>query len=272
MRSIVRLILITIAFGISLSCLAEDRSDPEEARLTSSSRTFEESFDSSVDELVRRGFDSELQGGHLGSEPAIDLGPIVKAIEQEAPIPEVDRVVKGGDYDVVLQPGHYLRTTGRTGATGARVTERALVAYIVAPMAEMLRKKGLKVLVLPADPQLMGALHTKIFLAVHAEGSVKPCSAKPSLGYDPHTSPMAMHAVGWALGQALGYQYERFQKDNFNSNVSNYYMYRQIQAVNLKGLLEVGEVTCPATEDALIAAADKISNNLARAMIFVNGQ
>ena len=33
-------------------------------------------------------------------------------------------------YDVILQPGHYQRSSGRTGTEGKYISEQALVAYI----------------------------------------------------------------------------------------------------------------------------------------------
>jgi hypothetical protein len=135
-----------------------------------------------------------------------------------------------------------------------------------------LRTTGLKVLVVPADPKVQGVLTARVFLAVHADGSTTPCSGKPSLGYSANSSPLAMHAVGWALSQALGYSYRDFHHDNFTANEASYYMFRQVRATSLSGILEIGELTCDKEEKMLITSADEISANVSRALVFVAGR
>lgn len=172
-------------------------------------------------------------------------------------------------YDVILQPGHYGRKTGAIGTSGQRVLERALVAYITAGVARNLKDRHLSVLVISAD-NYTNNLRGKVFLAIHADGSTTPCSTGPSLAYGSHTSPYAMHAIGWALGSALGYTYENFKKDNFTANEAHYYMFNKLEAPTMKGLLEVGELTCPKMEDRLIEASNAMAGNIALALSFIN--
>lgn len=172
-------------------------------------------------------------------------------------------------YDIILQPGHYRRIKGATGASGKNVSEQQLVAYIVKVASDKLRSRGdMKVLILSADDYKVG-LKTRLFLAVHADGSEVPCATGPSLSYHKPDSTLAMHAIGWSLSQSLGYKFPEFRKDGFTVNSSNYYMYSKVNASVMNGLLEVGEITCPAKEKEMIFAADAIGLNLARAISFV---
>jgi hypothetical protein len=78
-----------------------------------------------------------------------------------------------------------------------------------------------------------------------------------------------MHAIGWGLSQALGYKYNDFRKDGFTVDAANYYMYKKVKAPIMKGLLEVGELTCPKSEEQLVVGIDAVANNVARALSFV---
>jgi hypothetical protein len=248
----------------------------EEANVATNSTEFKATLDKSVDELIHGNFAIGLRSPGLGSLSNDDINRIVPAIRREWPVPgvvtRVDSSLTSGEFDVVLQPGHNLRVTGKTGATGHRVSERALVAYIAGPIADDLSRRGLRVLVIPADPIIEGTLKAKIFLAIHADGSTVPCKGKPSLGYGSNTSPMAMHAIGWALGQALGYSYDDFAHDNFTANESKYYMFNRVQTKLMKGVLEIGEITCNDKEDRLIQNSADISANVARALTFIAGK
>lgn len=273
--------LTTIAYGVmvafmglnSLTCEAQEAQ--EEAHPAQSSSAYLDSFHDALKELSKRRFGAGLEGPPLGAAPPeADVDRLASEIEKETPLPGVSKNVAGGNYDVILQPGHYLRPPepGNRGTTGHRVSERALVAYTVGPIAQALRAQGLKVLVIPADPKIQGNLTAAAFLAVHADGSSTPCHGKLSLGYSASTSPMAMHAIGWAMAQSFGAKYTDFFPDNVTVNESNYYMFRRLNGSALTGILEIGELTCPGTEEKLIANSAEISANLARALLFVVGR
>ena len=272
--------LPTISYGfmfllaglIGSSCEAQN--GLEEAHPAQSSSVYLDSLDSAIKALSTRHFGAGLEAPALHAAPAVDVQRLAAEIKKETPIDGVSKGVVGQNYDVILQPGHYGRPpeAGNRGTSGQRVSERALVAYIVGPISQALRAQGLNVLVIPADPKIQGKLSATAFLAVHADGSTHPCSGKPSLGYSAGTSPFAMHAVGWALSQALGANYKDFQHDNFTANESDYYMFRRVDGAALSGILEIGELTCSGTEDKLIADTKEISDNLSRALLFVVGR
>jgi N-acetylmuramoyl-L-alanine amidase len=269
----VRLAIGLLAIALFTMQIQED----EHPQISASSQPFAQSAQSSMEKLRSAGFANSLETPALGSLPSEEFNKLVSAIQTETPISGVSTGTRGVKYDVILQSGHYGRPPGPVGTSGHLVSERALVAYITNVIAEELRRGGDSVLVLSADhylrptPGLAGfdGLKAKVFLAIHADGSVKPCSTGPSLGYHSNSSLLAMHAVGWSLAAALGYKYSDFNHDNFTANEAQYYMFRQVQADRLAGLLEVGELTCPVSEKDLINSAKLVGRNIARALTFI---
>jgi N-acetylmuramoyl-L-alanine amidase len=256
---------------------ADEPTDVEHPRITSSSKAFQESLASSMEKLTKAGYADRLETPALGSSSNEEFEKLVANIKAETPIFEVSEGRRDIKYDVILQPGHYGRKVGAVGTTGERVSERALASYVTNVIAKSLRRTGNSVLVVSADNYVrptfkngtFDGLRSKVFLAIHADGSVHPCSTGPSLAYQSKTSPLAMHAIGLGLADALGYDYSDFNKDNFTVNEAHYYMFKQVQADRLTGLIEIGELTCPKNEKRLIGSSDLIGLNLARGIDFM---
>lgn len=249
----------------TVGCVVAD----EEAHPTKSSAEFESSANTDLTALIDSNFQDGLISQSLGASTKNEYETSLSRIKESWTQLVTNKGDPTAQYDVILQAGHYHRKKGATGAQGANVSEMQLSAYIVSGIAkELAKSNALKVLVVPADGYESG-LNAKIFLAVHADGSVKPCSTGPSLSYQKSSSTLAMHAIGWGLSQALGYKYEDFRKDGFTVDAAHYYMYSKVGAPVMKGLLEIGEVTCPKEESRLIVGADGIAVNVARAISFV---
>lgn len=178
-------------------------------------------------------------------------------------------------YDVILQPGHFGRDRGSTGSSGARVSEQKLVAYVAYSIAQQLENEGLNVLVISADSfprdnrntENFEGLSSKVFLALHADGSTTPCASGPSIGYEDEEHLFGMHALAYALSRAMNYSYEEFMDDNFTVNLSEYYTFPHIRTAGFKGIIELGELTCVQQESLLIANVDQISLNLAHFLL-----
>jgi N-acetylmuramoyl-L-alanine amidase len=255
---------------------AQSNEDDVPPLITSSSPTFTSSAESVEKFLSQEGFDDGMEVQGLGSATSTDIQKLRAEINAATPI---GSVANGGPerYDVILQPGHYGRTKGSTGTGGKLISEQRLSAFVVSRAAEILRKSGKKVLIVSADnfrrddpaTSVYDGLSTRVFVSFHADGSVKPCATGPSLAYSSNSSTYAMHALGWGLARALGYRYSEFRKDNFTGNSAHYYMFREVRASDMAGLLEMGELTCPSTEQALIANAKAIAANSAHAINFV---
>lgn len=264
---------VVIALCLSIMIEAQSQDESEDPHITVASDVFLDSFNSSVEALRKSRFEDGLETTALGSMSDGDFEKLVSEIRKETPI-KVSQGQQGVEYDVILQPGHYGRKSGRLGTKGQWVSERALAAYITNMLAEKLRNEyKSSVLVISADQYLrptssssFDGLTAKVFLAIHLEGSENPCHGKASLGYPKGSMPFAMHTIGWSLSNALGYDYKDFAHDNFTPNEANYYMFSQVRAGRLSGLLEVGELTCEKTEKMVISSSDVIAQNLAYAL------
>lgn len=220
--------------------------------------------------LEEKKFQEDLMSPGLGAATENDFSNAKQAIVSTWNTLQTERGSSTIVYDVILQAGHYKRKPpGKTGTAGKDVSEQQLVAYLVKQIkAELSKSTKLKVLALSADEYAPG-LHSKIFLSVHADGSNDPCNTGPSLSYQKNSSTLAMHAIGWGLSQAIGYDYGDFRKDGFTADAAHYYMFSKVDAPVMKGLLEVGELTCGPSEKRLILSADSSALNLARAIEFI---
>jgi N-acetylmuramoyl-L-alanine amidase len=263
--------------AVAPMAIAQDAEDVEETMFSASSSAFLESREESIAFLRDSKIIENLAMPSLGAMTSSDFNLLVAAIKAEPKIPEISAGDPREYYDVILQPGHYGRTSGATGASGVLVSERALVSFVTARIASDLRARGLKTLVVPADGYLRNNAQTPewdglrgtVFIAVHADGSVAKCNSGPSLGYAPNTSPHEMHVLAVAMAQALGYRYSDFLRDNFTANVASYYMFKHVPEARLRGLIEIGEVTCEKDEKEMIGNADSLAKNIAYSLHFL---
>jgi hypothetical protein len=171
------------------------------------------------------------------------------------------------EYDLVIQPGHFGRTSGATGGEGKYVTEQQMAAKVVDGIASNLRKRGLSVALIAADG-FNKPLNAKIFLSLHTDASKFPCSVGPSLGYSADGDALGMHGIAAALAITLGIDPEKFMRDNYTANLRGYYVFKSMNAKLFKGLLEMSELTCPTQEETLLSRSELLSNNLAIAVYF----
>jgi hypothetical protein len=271
--------LTLAAIGIFLTTIVlagQMQDESEHPQIAQSSAEFVQGSASSIELLKKANFEDRLERPGLGAVSQEKFDSLVAEIAKETPLKGVELGDRGKKYDVILQPGHYLRTRGNTGTTGKYVSERALAAYITNILAQRLRDDGDSVLVVSADDYLRSTsstkfdgLTSKIFLAVHLDSSRIPCNGKASLAYPKGSLPFSMHAVGFSLAEALGYNPADFERDNYTVNEGHYYMFSQVRADRLTGLLEVGELTCQPKERQFIASADLIAQNVAEALDYV---
>ena len=219
-------------------------------------------------------FFDDLERGKLAASNDSAFKENLKAIDRFS---KEELTVSSGNtserYDVILQPGHFWRTSGITGTGGKLVYERNLVAYITKIAAEYLQNEGVKTLVIPADSYQTG-LRAKAFLAIHADGNEKSlssvegkCFTGPSMGYDDQSDLLGVHSVGYGLATALNKSYDQFMKDGFTRALREYYAFSDIITSRFEGVLEIGDLTCARDENLLIENADKVGRNIARMLV-----
>lgn len=169
--------------------------------------------------------------------------------------------------DVIIQLGHYPRTSGKTGGQGAYVNEQQMAAWVGTMLANDLSRVGVSVKVIPADGYGSG-LVSKVFIALHTDASALPCSVGPSVGYGEASDARGMHGVAAALAITLGLDAAKFMRDNYTRNLSGYYAYKDVDASLFEGLLEMSELTCPDDEEQLLSKAEALAKNLSVALQF----
>lgn len=191
--------IATLAFVFSSLVFSQEEAHPK-----NNSEEFKNSIQSALSALQNRKFGDELLAPGFGSAASSEFADTLKAIKTTWNTLVTERGSPEVQYDVIIQAGHYLRKFGATGTEGNFVKEKELTAYLVKGIVENLKKKTtLKVLALSAD-EFNPGLRSKLFLAIHADGSTVGCTTGPSLSYQKKSSTLAMHAIGWALGEALG--------------------------------------------------------------------
>jgi len=170
----------------------------------------------------------------------------VVSAETAAPPPlEISRVALR-HADVLISAGHegrpescarFPRHKCNLGTAG----ERQLTPQVADEAARILRAAGLTVARLPADFEDQYAVGAAVF--IHFDGNESPCHSSASIGYHtPNDKPAAdawraLYSKYWHFG---------FQPDNFTTNLSGYYGFRQVHASDSALVIELGELTCPA--------------------------
>lgn len=147
-------------------------------------------------------------------------------------------------YDVLISAGHegrpascaYFKHKCNLGAAG----ERAWTPIVADEATRVLRAHGLSVARKPAD--FAGTYDVDASIFIHFDGTDKPCTSGASVGFH---NPSDEHAADIWRAMYTRYFPFTFMHDNFTTNLSNYYGFRQVRARAGGLVLEMGEVTCP---------------------------
>lgn len=189
--------------------------------------------------------------------------------EAKAAYASAAQLVSTGDltttYDVILQIGHYPEPS--RGTVGVYTTEQELSALLATMVADRLQAAGVKTLVIGAKGYAQ-PLKTKIFLALHLDGGVRPCTVGPSVGYGKDSDKEGMLSMAMAIAVAMNYDVRDFLQSNYHKGLEAYYAYRHVEASLFEGVLNFGEMTCPANEERILARKDVLADNLATALRF----
>lgn len=193
------------------------------------------------------------------------LIPLIVALASPSPMPSFAAVptpfASPLHFDALVSAGHEGRPAScarfpkhkcNLGAAG----ERQWTPIVADEVARALRAQGFTVAREPAD--FDGTFDVKAAVFIHFDGSDTPCSTGASIGYhDPASAPAAQ---AWRKLYSHYFPYH-FMTDNFTTNLSNYYGFRQVHASAGALVIELGEVTCPA-ERAWLASRLKWEGDL----------
>jgi len=141
---------------------------------------------------------------------------------------------------VLLQAGHEGRTTGNTGSIHGDLKEADWNSFVTKEVEKELKRQGIDVTRVGAD---IPAANTRIAIAIHFDGSTRPCSTGASIGYnqeDPNSKKLAQY---W---REIYQEYFPFKwhRDNFTKNLADYYGFSRVNSEKGFLVLELGEITC----------------------------
>jgi len=161
---------------------------------------------------------------------------------------------------VIVQAGHEERVKGNTGATGSHYKETEWNTIVANEVAKKLTEWDIDVKRIPAKvPKFSRA---KITVSIHFDSAKKPCRSGASIGYpDKNSYSFARH---WEKLYRSHFPFG-WHKDNFTSNLKNYYAYKKIDTEKFL-VLELGEITCEKQTTWLQPRLKKIAHLLAYAI------
>jgi len=148
-------------------------------------------------------------------------------------------------FDVLISAGHEGRPEScarfpkhkcNLGTAG----EREYTPVVADEATRILRAHGYTVAREPAD--FDGTFAVKAAVFIHFDGDEPPCASGASIGY--HVPADKRAADIWKATYSKYFPY-KWQPDNFTTNLSRYYGFRQVQATGGALVLELGELTCP---------------------------
>ncbi|MBN2826268.1 MAG: N-acetylmuramoyl-L-alanine amidase, partial [Campylobacterales bacterium] len=140
--------------------------------------------------------------------------------------------------DVLIQAGHEGRTTGYTGTQSKYGKEMDWNKDVANEVTKILQEAGISVIRTGAR---MPLARVKLALAIHFDGSSKPCSSGASIGYGNPSHEIL--ATKWKKLYSTYYPFD-WMKDNFTDNLSSYYGYKYVFSHKGFLVLELGELTC----------------------------
>lgn len=155
------------------------------------------------------------------------------------------------DADVLIQAGHQGKvrnkgsgTAPSHGASGTSTPEHQMTPVVADAAESILTNHGVDVVRVPA--LFPRKFEVQLGLALHFDGSGRPCSSGASVGYPPGV-PLGSNKPTADLWKSMWSQWWPFQwmKDNFTRNLSGYYGYGWMSTGIAEMLIEFGEISCP---------------------------
>jgi len=158
---------------------------------------------------------------------------------------------------VIVQAGHEERKVGNTGASSSLYKETEWNSIVADEVARTLENWDIDVKRIPA--KVPKSAKAKIAVSIHFDSAKKPCRSGASIGYPDKNS--YDFARRWEKLYRSHFPFG-WHKDNFTSNLKNYYAYKQIDAEKFL-VLELGEITCEKQTKWLKPRLEKIAHLIA---------
>ena len=163
---------------------------------------------------------------------------------------------------VLIQEGHVGRLTGNIGSVHKGIKEADWNSLVGKEVERILVKKGIDVARVGAKIPVSNAV---IAVALHFDGSNKPCATGASIGHDGSFASKSM-AGRWKKEYSSFFPF-KWHRDNFTENLRDYYGFSRVSATKGFLVLELGEITCDKQMDWLQPRLKEVASTIAHFII-----
>ena len=163
---------------------------------------------------------------------------------------------------VFIQEGHVGRLTGNIGSVHRGIKEMDWNHLVGEEVQRILEKEGIDVATSGARIPVTNAT---IAVALHFDGSEKPCSTGASIGHDGSYASRSM-ARRWKQEYSSFFPF-KWHRDNFTPNLSDYYGFSRVSTTKGFLVLELGEITCDEQMDWLKPKLNQVASKIAHFII-----
>jgi hypothetical protein len=160
---------------------------------------------------------------------------------------------------VLLQAGHEGRTNGNIGSINGKYREMDWNTLVTKEIEKELKRHDIDVTRVGAK---IPFANTRIAIAIHFDGSKRPCSTGASIGYDTKNINVKRIASHWKSIYKDYFPY-KWHRDNFTKNLSDYYGFSRVNSEKGFLVLELGEITCSEQVKWLEPRLDLIATKIA---------
>jgi len=160
---------------------------------------------------------------------------------------------------VVIQAGHAGRVFGNTGSVNGKYKEVDWNVLVAKEVEKELKKNGIDVVRVGGKIPIANA---RIAIAIHFDGSSRPCSTGASIGYDKYHHEAKRTALRWKRIYKNYFPF-RWHKENFTKNLAEYYGFNRVNTEKGFLVLELGEITCNKQIEWLEPRLDLIATKIA---------
>jgi len=162
------------------------------------------------------------------------------------------------DTTVFIQEGHVGRLIGNTGSVHNGIKESTWNHIVGQEIERILKKRGIDVATSGARIPIANAT---IAVALHFDGSEKPCSTGASIGHNGSYASKAM-ARRWKREYRSFFPFS-WHRDNFTEDLRDYYGFSRINTTKGFLVLELGEITCDKQMDWLRPRLKRVASKIA---------
>ncbi len=163
---------------------------------------------------------------------------------------------------VFIQEGHVGRLFGNTGSSHRGENESDWNYLVGEEVARLLRNRGIEVVTSGAS---IPYVNSKLAIAIHFDGSNRPCSTGASIGHNGTSSAKDM-SRRWRREYSSFFPF-KWHRDNFTKDLENYYGFQRVSTKKGFLVLELGEITCYKQMDWLKPRLKQVASKIAHFII-----